>query len=151
MLKTRLTYIANTIAPRITKWRYPLCPIYCTAVKGVFVLYITSDTFRSTAHKIEHFYKFTIKIVFVLHQNEGVCWKSIPNAREISRDTPEFWWSAAIRAGMLERREKRRGGKGNFGCTISVFAKEVIVSYLTSKACQWQSFAIEINSFLKCS
>ena len=97
MLKTRLTYIANTIAPRITKWRYPLCPIYCTAVKGVFVLYITSDTFRSTAHKIEHFYKFTIKIVFVLHQNEGVCWKSIPNAREISRDPPEFCWSVAIR------------------------------------------------------
>ena len=29
-LKTRLTYIANTIALGITEWRYPLCPIYAT-------------------------------------------------------------------------------------------------------------------------
>ena len=49
-LKTRLTYIANTIALGITEWRYPLCPIYCMPLNGVFVLYISTDTFRSTAH-----------------------------------------------------------------------------------------------------
>ena len=52
-LKTRPTYIANTIALGITEWRYPLCPIYCAAVNGVFVLYISGDTFRSSAHKGE--------------------------------------------------------------------------------------------------
>ena len=48
----RLTYITNTIALGVTEWRYPLCPIYCMAVNGVFVLYISSDIFGPAAHKV---------------------------------------------------------------------------------------------------
>ena len=37
----------------VTEWRYPLCPIYCSAVNGAFVLFISSDTFRSSTHRDE--------------------------------------------------------------------------------------------------
>ena len=45
--------IASIFALGVTEWRYPLCPIYCSAVNGAFVLYISSDTFRSRTHKGE--------------------------------------------------------------------------------------------------